>query len=94
MAGILALGTGNQALADGKSVFEQVCSKCHRTGVLNAPVAGNKAMWEPRVQAGMDKLYQSAINGTKDMPPKGGKDRLSDEELRSAVDYMVSLVGL
>ena len=51
-------------------------------------------MWEPRVQAGMDKLYQSAINGTKDMPPKGGKDRLSDEELRSAVDYMVSLVGL
>ena len=84
----------NQADADGKSVFEQACSKCHRTGVLNAPIAGNKVMWEPRVKLGKEKLYESVINGKNDMPAKGGKEQLTDDEVKAAVDYMVNLVGL
>ena len=91
---LAALVMADRADADGKSVFDQVCSKCHRTGVLDAPVAGNKAAWELRVQAGRDRLYESAINGKNSMPPKGGKDRLSDEDAKAAVDYMVGLAGL
>jgi cytochrome c5 len=95
LGGLLAaLATADRAEADGKSVFDQVCSKCHRTGVLDAPIAGNKAMWEPRVKAGRDKLYESVLNGKNAMPPRGGKDRLSDEDAKAAVDYMVGLVGL
>ncbi len=97
IAGLIAVGTlviSGQAQADGKSVFDQVCSKCHRTGVLNAPIAGSKAAWEPRVRSGRDKLYESVINGKNDMPPKGGKDHLSDEDVKAAVDYMVDLAGL
>jgi cytochrome c5 len=85
---------GDRARADGKGVFDEVCSKCHRTGVLNAPVVGNRGMWEPRLKAGKEKLYESVINGKNDMPPKGGKDRLSNEEVMSAVDYMIDLAGL
>lgn len=89
-----ALVVAGWAHADGKLVFDQVCSKCHRTGVLNAPIAGNKTVWELRVKDGKQKLYESVINGKNDMPPKGGKDRLTEEELKSAVDYMVGLAGL
>jgi cytochrome c5 len=91
---LATLVMADRADADGKSVFDQVCSKCHRTGVLDAPVAGNKAAWEPRVKAGRDRLYESAINGKNSMPPKGGKDRLSDDDAKAAVDYMVGLAGL
>jgi cytochrome c5 len=68
--------------------------KCHRTGLLGAPVAGNKAAWEPRVKAGKDTLYESSLKGKNDMPAKGGRDRLSDEDVKSAVDYLLGLVGL
>lgn len=97
LAGLAAAATlvmVGGAQADGKAVFDQVCSKCHRTGVLNAPVAGNKAIWEPRVKAGKERLYESAIKGKNDMPPKGGKDALSDDDVKSAVDYMCSLAGV
>ena len=83
-----------QAYADGKDVYEQVCSKCHRAGLLGAPVAGNKAAWEPRVKAGMDTLYESSLHGKNDMPPKGGKDNLSAENVKAAVDYLLGLAGL
>ena len=92
VAGVL--GFAGHADADGKDVYEQVCMKCHRTGLLGAPVTGNKAAWEPRVKAGMDMLYESSLNGKNDMPPKGGKDRLSAEHVKAAVDYMIGLAGL
>lgn len=79
--------------ADGKAVFEQVCSKCHRSGNMGAPIAGNKAAWEPRIKAGLASLYESALNGKNEMPPKGGKERLSAEDVKAAVDYLVGLAG-
>lgn len=90
----VALTFGGPARADGKLVFEQVCSKCHRTGAIGAPVAGNRAAWEPRIKAGLESLYDSALNGKNDMPPKGGKERLSTEEVKSAVDYLLGIAGL
>ena len=92
VAGVLVFA--GHAYADGKDVYEQVCSKCHRTGLLGAPVAGNKAAWEPRAKAGKDTLYESSLNGKNDMPPKGGNDRLSAENVKAAVDYLLRLAGL
>src|SRR2546422_10319996 len=82
-----------QACADGKDVFENVCAKCHRAGLNGAPVAGNRAAWEPRVKAGLETLYKSALNGKSEMPPKGGKERLSPDEVKSAVNYLIGLAG-
>lgn len=83
-----------QACADGKEVYEQVCAKCHRTGLMGAPKAGNTAAWESRVKSGLQTLYDSALNGKNEMPPKGGKERLSAEEVKAAVEYLVGLAGL
>lgn len=77
---------------DGLTVFNAVCGACHNTGVANAPKAGNKAEWGPRIALGKEALYKSALLGKNAMPPKGGAADLSDDEIKGAVDHMVGLV--
>jgi cytochrome c5 len=84
--------TAGSAVADGKAVYEKNCAACHMTGAANAPKAGDKAAWEPRLKEGIDHLYEQAIQGKGAMPPKGGNATLSDAEVKSAVDYLTSLV--
>ena len=89
----LAFAFPFQAQADGKSTYEGVCAGCHATGVLGAPRYGNAADWAPRLRNGLPALYRSAIAGTaKGMPPKAGRNDLSDAEIRAAVDYMAAPV--
>lgn len=75
---------------DGATVFNTVCSACHNTGAAGAPKAGDKAAWAPRIAQGKDALYKSALNGKNAMPPKGGAASLSDDEVKAAVDFLVS----
>jgi cytochrome c5 len=58
-----------------------------------APMFGNKIAWMPRVAQGKDKLYQNAINGLRGMPPRGGNPNLTDDQVKAAVDYMVTASG-
>lgn len=76
--------------ADGTTVFDRVCSYCHKTGRLNAPVFGNKEVWAARIAQGSETLYQHALNGVGMMPAKGGDKTLSDDEVKAAVDYIVN----
>lgn len=77
----------------GKEIFETVCTACHSTGVLNAPKYGDKASWEPRVAKGETVLIQNALNGFNQMPARGGQPKLSDEEIKATVQYMLEAVG-
>lgn len=77
---------------DGKAIYEKNCAACHMTGAANAPKAGDKAAWEPRLKQSMDLLYEHAIKGKGAMPPKGGNASLSDAEVKAAVGYLVGLV--
>lgn len=77
---------------DGPTIFATICSACHAAGVAGAPKAGDKAAWAPRLAQGKDALYRSALNGKNAMPPRGGAASLSDAEVKSAVDHLVSLV--
>ncbi len=96
----LAAGLGSVALA-GPAVtpdklYENHCAACHQLGVAGAPKIDDKAAWLPRIQQGNAVLYQHAINGfdgaTGSMPPKGGFSDLSDEQVKTIVEYMVSRV--
>lgn len=78
----------------GPQVFNTTCYLCHAApGVGGAPVVGDAAAWEPRIAQGIDTLKQHAINGFQGssgfMPAKGGRVDLSDDEIFSAVEYMV-----
>lgn len=78
----------------GEKLYKGTCSMCHATGAAGAPIKGNKADWEPRIAQGTDTLYKHALEGFTGakgvMPPKGGMASLKDEDVKAAVDYMVS----
>ena len=63
---------------------------CHGAGVAGAPKLGDKAAWAPRLSAGLDALYASAVKGKGAMPPRGGAAQASDADLRAAVEYMAA----
>jgi cytochrome c5 len=74
--------------ADGKQIYESVCSACHTAGVASAPQPGSDAFKQRMDAKGMDGLVASAINGLNVMPPRGGRTDLSDEDIRAAVAFM------
>ena len=78
------------AARSGKEVVDGVCFACHGTGAAGAPKIGDKAAWAPRIKQGIDTLLNHAMNGLRAMPPRGTCANCSDDELKSAIEYMVS----
>lgn len=82
------------AAMSGPQVYNSACLACHGAGIGGAPVLGSADAWTDRIAQGIDVLKDHAINGYQGsagyMPAKGGRMDLSDEEVASAVDYMVS----
>lgn len=81
----------------GPQVYNEACLMCHGSGIGGAPTLDNAESWAPRLSQGTDTLYQHAIEGYTGqsgfMPPKGARMDLSDDEVKVAVDYMVSEAG-
>lgn len=77
----------------GEDVFNAHCAACHDTGVAGAPKVGDSAAWAPRAAQGIDTLLSHAINGLNAMPPKGTCAACSDDELKGAIEYMLSKSG-
>ena len=86
-------------LITGRSVWMGTCRNCHLMGVSNAPAVTDNVAWSQRISKGRERLYGSALNGIKDeagryrMPPRGGNPRLSDEQVKRAVDFMIASVN-
>jgi cytochrome c5 len=80
------------AALDGKTIYDGTCAVCHNTGVAGALKLGDKAAWAPHVGHGVEHLTEIAIKGVRAMPPRGGNARLSDDEVKAAVAYMVAAV--
>jgi cytochrome c5 len=78
------------AMLSGKDRYEASCSLCHDSGAAGAPKLGNKAAWAPRIAQGEDVLVKAAIHGIGAMPPKGMCPTCSDEEIKGAVEYIIS----
>ena len=73
----------------GKDIYNSVCMSCHMSGAAGAPITGKADQWSERLAKGNDTLYSNAINGIGVMPAKGGLMSLTDDEVKSAVDYML-----
>ena len=81
--------------ATGKAVYDANCTACHKDGIMGAPKTGNKPAWAPRIAQGMTVLVDKSIKGYQGkkgmMPAKGGNTKLSNADVKLAVEYMVSL---
>lgn len=81
--------------AGGEGTYKTACVACHGAGIAGAPKSGDKAAWSARIAQGKPTLYDHAIRGYQGkagvMPAKGGNSALADADVKSAVDYMVSL---
>jgi cytochrome c5 len=78
------------AARSGEEIYKSTCFACHMAGVAGAPKLGDKALWAPRIATGMDAMMTTVLNGKGAMPPRGTCANCSDDDLKAAVEYMVS----
>lgn len=92
----IATNQADDATVDGEAIYSTTCATCHASGVAGAPVLGEVADWEDRIEQGLNSLVQNALLGFTGssgvMPPKGGNTTLSDKAVTAAVQYMVDQV--
>lgn len=93
MLGLMVLANTSTFAESGRQVYKTYCTFCHKTGLNGAPKMGDDTYWSESIKKGKETVYSNAINGVGSMPPKGGASNLSDEEIKAAVDYMVSRSG-
>ena len=77
----------------GAEIVQAACAACHVSGMLNAPMIGNKDQWAPRIALGYETLVKHAIEGIRSMPARGGNADLTDDEVASAVADMANSAG-
>ena len=82
------------ALAAGREVYLAECSGCHDEGEEGAVALIDLKEWDLRRAKGREVLHDHAINGYQGvdgkMPARGGTPSLTDEEVKNAVNYMLS----
>ena len=89
--GCAPFGAAHAQNDKGKAIYDKVCVACHSAGIAGAPKLGDAKAWEPRIKAGIDALYESALKGKAPaMPAKGGATDVPDADIKAAVDYMVA----
>jgi cytochrome c5 len=74
-------------------IYQGICAACHDTGAADAPRKGDEAIWAERLGQGLDTVVRHAIEGIGAMPARGGDPRLSDDEVRAAVVYLLEQSG-
>ena len=82
--------TAASSARPGEEIFNSTCTVCHTTGVAEAPKIADNEAWAPRIATGIDAMLATVINGKGAMPPRGTCGNCSDDELKGAIEYMVS----
>ncbi|MBA2655413.1 MAG: c-type cytochrome [Tatlockia sp.] len=78
-------------LKRGKQVYVNSCIICHQNGEMSAPLIGKASSWYSRLKdSGLTGLYRHAIDGYNSMPIKGACVTCSDNDIISAVDYILN----
>lgn len=66
-------------------IYRKNCASCHERGIMGAPKLGDLRLHED-----IDTLVENAIKGIGNMPARGHASFLTEEEVRSVVEYMSS----
>lgn len=72
----------------GKRYYDLICSGCHDTGALAAPVLGDYEAWKPIIEQPQALTIERTLNGYNEMPARGSCHVCSNFGLLQMVDYM------
>ena len=78
----------------GSEIYGAACVACHATGAAGSPLFGDSAAWAERADQGFEALTASVLSGKGAMPPKAGNPALTEDEIRSAISYMLKEAGV
>lgn len=83
-------------LVKGRELWIKNCEGCHAYGIAGSPIPMKPKHWKERVKKDREVLHKHAIEGffgedDAMMPERGGNLKLTDDEVKAAVDYMVAL---
>jgi len=79
----------DKSVSKGEKLYNANCKVCHTTDAMGAPAVGDVEAWHEVMAKGNDMVLKNALDGTGGMPPKGGNMDLSDEDVKSIVDFMI-----
>jgi len=67
------------------------CALCHITGEAGAPVVGDTAEWQRRLQQGEEAIINNVVEGINSMPPLGYCMACEISDFRAMIAYMAGL---
>lgn len=74
----------------GQKIYERFCVVCHREGLVGAPKFRDEQAWKSRLEGRkLEDLVASAIKGLNAMPAKGTCYECNEDDIKSAVEYML-----
>lgn len=71
--------------------WSRSCALCHITGEAGAPVVGDTAEWQRRLEQGEEAIINNVIEGFNSMPPLGYCMACEVSDFRAMVAYMAGL---
>tara|TARA_B110000438_G_scaffold267262_1_gene281960 strand:- start:119 stop:496 length:378 start_codon:yes stop_codon:yes gene_type:complete len=71
--------------------WSRSCALCHITGEAGAPVVGDTAEWQRRLQQGEEAIINNVVEGLNSMPPLGYCMACEVSDFRAMVAYMAGL---
>jgi cytochrome c5 len=78
---------------EGRQIVQHYCANCHAKNPIipvGAPRIGVPEDWAIRLKKGMSALFKHTDEGLNAMPARGGCFECSDEQLKLAIEYMLS----
>ena len=71
--------------------WSRSCALCHITGEAGAPIVGDTAEWQRRLQQGEEAIINNVIEGFNSMPPLGYCMACEVSDFRAMIAYMAGL---
>jgi cytochrome c5 len=69
-------------------LYAHACHACHGTPGTGAPLAGDRAAWDPRWAKGLPALTTSVVGGFKGMPAGGQCFACTSDDYRALIRFM------
>jgi cytochrome c5 len=70
------------------ALYDHSCRACHANPLANAPLAGYRIAWLPRLKKGRPELVRNVLTGFNGMPPGGQCFACTTEDIEALIVFM------